>query len=176
MNVLTRTRQLTLLSVLSVALLAGCTTTVTVVSDPEGAVITNRAGTVSYGYAPVEVPFDKKALEATIDPTDPQQCAKIQGFTAKWLSGASAQTETPLYICDLKFGKKIYLKRPGSVPAGRSGFTLGTGTRTGSCTRSHSRKRALRDVLKYASILLLDALENENALKEIQGVLLSLDD
>ena len=108
MNVLTRTRQLTLL--------AGCTTTVTVVSDPEGAVITNRAGTVSYGYAPVEVPFDKKALEATIDPTDPQQCAKIQGFTAKWLSGASAQTETPLYICDLKFGKKIYLKRPGSVP------------------------------------------------------------
>lgn len=116
MNVLTRTRQLTLLSLLSVALLAGCTTTVTVVSDPEGAVITNRAGTVSYGYAPVEVPFDKKALEATIDPTDPQQCAKIQGFTAKWLSGASAQTETPLYICDLKFGKKIYLKRPGSVP------------------------------------------------------------
>lgn len=116
MNALSRTRQLSLLGVMLTALLAGCTTTVTVVSDPEGAMITNRAGTVKYGYAPVQVEFDKKTLEATRDPADPQGCAQLQGFTATWPSGASAQTPTPQLVCDLRFGETILLKRPENVP------------------------------------------------------------
>ena len=112
----TRLRLTAALCALGLTLLAGCTTTVTVNSDPEGAMISNRAGTIQYGYAPVDVPFDKKVLEETIDPTDPMRCAKLQGFTAEWKSGAKAQTETPLAICDLKFGEKIMLKRPKDVP------------------------------------------------------------
>ncbi len=95
--------------------LTGCTTTVTVTSDPEGAMITNRAGTVKYGYAPVEVNFDKDVLEQSIDPTDPMRCAKVQGFTARWPSGAEAHSENPLPVCDLRYGETVALKRPQGV-------------------------------------------------------------
>ncbi len=101
---------------LLIGVLAGCSTTITVTSEPEGAMITNRSGTIKYGYAPVEIKFDKKTLEASIDPTDPLRCAKLQGFTAEWKSGAKAQTATPLPICDLRYGETVELKRPENVP------------------------------------------------------------
>ena len=88
--------------------LAGCTTYVTVASDPEGAVITSADGAENYGRAPVDVPYDRDALEA--------QGGRIPGFIAEWPSGAKASTESPYVVRDLKYGAQVLLTRPKDAP------------------------------------------------------------
>lgn len=103
-------------ALLATLALTGCTTYVTVTSDPEGALITTPDGQTTYGYAPVDVEYDKSRLEATIDPTDPMRCARLPGFKATWQSGASASTDSPMPLCDLRYGGTVNLKRPKDAP------------------------------------------------------------
>ena len=70
--------------------LTGCSTYVTVVSEPEGAVITDASGSIVYGRAPLDVEYDTNELRHG---AHPGQCAQIPGFTARWPSGASASTD-----------------------------------------------------------------------------------
>lgn len=47
----------------AVLLLSGCTTYVSVASDPEGAVITSADGSETYGRAPVTIEYDRERLK-----------------------------------------------------------------------------------------------------------------
>lgn len=83
-----RSAKFTVLGVLgTVLLLSGCTTYVSVASDPEGAVITSADGSETYGRAPVTIEYDRDTLEANL--------GKVPGFVATWPSGAKAATEAP---------------------------------------------------------------------------------
>lgn len=97
----------------AVLLLSGCSTYVTVSSNPEGALITDAAGTTTYGYAPVQIEYKTSALEAT---QKPGRCATVPGFRARWQSCAEAFSAAPLDVCDLKYGASVMLERPSSVP------------------------------------------------------------
>ena len=58
-----RSAKFTVLGVLgAVLLLSGCTTYVSVASDPEGAVITSADGSETYGRAPVTIEYDRDTL------------------------------------------------------------------------------------------------------------------
>ena len=46
--------------------LTGCSTYVTVVSEPEGAVITDASGSIVYGRAPLDVEYDTNELKMCI--------------------------------------------------------------------------------------------------------------
>lgn len=89
-------------------LLAGCTTYVTVVTDPEGAAITDPTGAVAYGESPVEIAYSRSDLE--------RAGAMVPGYKATWPSGASASTASPLAVTDLRYGMTVVLKRPESAP------------------------------------------------------------
>lgn len=70
-----RSAKFTVLGVLgAVLLLSGCTTYVSVASDPEGAVITSADGSETYGRAPVTIEYDRDTLEANL--------GKVPGFVA----------------------------------------------------------------------------------------------
>ncbi len=74
-----------------VATLLGCATpgvTVTVTSTPDGAYITSGNSGVS-GIVPVTAFWDKQSLKR-----DEKGCFQLQGFTARWASGAI--TEVPV--------------------------------------------------------------------------------
>ena len=83
----------------AVLLLSGCTTYVSVASDPEGAVITSADGSETYGRAPVTIEYDRDTLEANL--------GKVPGFVATWPSGAKAATEAPYVVRDFKYGAQI---------------------------------------------------------------------
>ena len=89
-------------------LLSGCSTYVTVNSEPEGARITDVSGAINYGIAPVQIEYDTSELEG--------QRGMVPGYKATWVSGATAQTDNPFIIPDLKYGTSVLLKRPDNVP------------------------------------------------------------
>ena len=98
-----RSAKFTVLGVLgAVLLLSGCTTYVSVASDPEGAVITSADGSETYGRAPVTIEYDRDTLEANL--------GKVPGFVATWPSGAKAATEAPYVVRDFKYGAQIELQ------------------------------------------------------------------
>lgn len=104
-----RSAKFTVLGVLgAVLLLSGCTTYVSVASDPEGAVITSADGSETYGRAPVTIEYDRDTLEANL--------GKVPGFVATWPSGAKAATEAPYVVRDFKYGAQIELQRPADAP------------------------------------------------------------
>ncbi len=73
------------------ATLVGCGTpgiTVTVTSSPDGAYVTSGNAAVS-GIVPVAVFWEKQSLKR-----DEKGCFQLQGFTARWASGAV--TEVPV--------------------------------------------------------------------------------
>ena len=47
----------TLLSLTALLLLSGCSTYVTVVTEPEGAMISDLSGSQLYGYSPVQIEY-----------------------------------------------------------------------------------------------------------------------
>lgn len=98
--------------------LTGCSTYVTVVSEPEGAVITDASGSIVYGRAPLDVEYDTNELRHG---AHPGQCAQIPGFTARWPSGASASTDAALPLCDLRHGMTVRINRPKSATRPRAG-------------------------------------------------------
>ena len=104
-----RSAKFTVLGILgTVLLLSGCTTYVSVASDPEGAVITSADGSETYGRAPVTIEYDRDTLEANL--------GKVPGFVATWPSGAKAATEAPYVVRDFKYGAQIELQRPTDAP------------------------------------------------------------
>ena len=104
----------TLSAALLLPLLFGCTTYVTVTSDPEGALITDAGSGAAYGYAPVDVEYDRSRLEAE---ETPGRCASVPGFIARWPSGAEARSASPVEVCDLRFGTEVRLVRPADAPS-----------------------------------------------------------
>ena len=92
----------------AVLLLSGCTTYVSVASDPEGAVITSADGSETYGRAPVTIEYDRDTLEANL--------GKVPGFVATWPSGAKAATAAG---CTAHFSARafgIFLKAVHGTP------------------------------------------------------------
>ena len=106
-------RAVVLSAILASAVLTGCSTYVSVVSEPEGALITDSTGSVVYGYAPLDVEFDTDNLRKG---AHPGECARIPGFAAKWPSGAAASSASPLPVCDLRHGMTVTIPRPESAP------------------------------------------------------------
>lgn len=88
--------------------LTGCTTYVTVLSEPEGAMISDASGSKLYGYAPVQIEYDTDTLR--------NQGNIIPGYVATWPSGAKAETEDPFYIPSLRDGCTVKLTRPDDAP------------------------------------------------------------
>ncbi len=101
------------LAVVFTAFLTGCSTYVTVVSDPEGALITDASGSIVYGRAPLDVEYDTDELKQR---AHPGQCPQIPGFTARWPSGAIASSASPLPVCDLRRGLTVRIPRPQAAP------------------------------------------------------------
>ena len=98
----------TLLSLTALLLLSGCSTYVTVVTEPEGAMISDLSGSQLYGYSPVQIEYDTDLLR--------NQGGLVPGYRATWQSGATAQTESPFYISDLQYGATVKLVRPEGAP------------------------------------------------------------
>jgi hypothetical protein len=75
----------------------GCSAnpTLTIVSQPEGAFITEKDTGNSYGLAPVTIFYDGNALSNFKTPED---CYLVKGFSAKWASGATSEIN-PIKLC-----------------------------------------------------------------------------
>ena len=116
--------------------LTGCSTYVTVVSEPEGAVITDASGSIVYGRAPLDVEYDTNELRHG---AHPGQCAQIPGFTARWPSGASASTDAALPLCDLRHGRENQPSQVRTRP--RAGPPVGARARPEACARRRNRTR-----------------------------------
>lgn len=94
--------------------LGGCTTYVTVESNPEGATITDLRDNRVFGTAPVSIPYKTKELRAM---RKDEGSAKIPGFMATWPSGAKAQSKSPIVLDDLYDNKTvIMIERPEKAP------------------------------------------------------------
>ena len=116
-----------LLSLSALLLLSGCSTYVTVVTEPEGAMISDPTGSQLYGYSPVEIEYDTDLLR--------NQGGLVPGYRATWQSGATAQTESPFYINDLQYGATV--RSAGT----RKGPRLRIEARSGACPPGRSRAR-----------------------------------
>ncbi|MGN1149200.1 MAG: hypothetical protein ACI4SY_00655 [Sutterella sp.] len=103
----------TLTAVLILPLLFGCSTYITVTSDPEGALISDAESGATYGYAPLDVEYDRSRLESG---QTPGRCASVPGFVATWPSGAKAHSASPFEVCDLRYGTEVSLIRPADAP------------------------------------------------------------
>ena len=112
-----------LLSLSALLLLSGCSTYVTVVTEPEGAMISDPTGSQLYGYSPVEIEYDTDLLR--------NQGGLVPGYRATWQSGATAQTESPFYINDLQYGATVKLPTSTWTTAGAGG-PVGDGVRAGA--------------------------------------------
>ena len=93
--------------------LTGCTTYVTVESNPEGATISDLSGAHVYGYAPIKVAVDPDTMK---DADIPGVCPKTEGFMAKWPSGATVSTPDYIKVCDTTVGTSVLLERPEGAP------------------------------------------------------------
>lgn len=97
-----------MLGVVGALLLAGCSTYVTVQSNPEGAEISSLDGQTVYGRAPVQLTVDRDTLK--------KQNNTLDGFKATWVSGATAQTAPRIAVTNPKEDLTIRLDRPADAP------------------------------------------------------------
>ncbi|MFC1591582.1 hypothetical protein ACFL43_03560 [Thermodesulfobacteriota bacterium] len=90
------------LLVIVAALVSGCATraALTVMSQPEGAFITEKETGNSYGTTPVVIFYDSASLP---DSKDSDGCYLVKGFDARWVSGTSASLDT-IRLCGKKTG------------------------------------------------------------------------
>ena len=121
-----------LLSLSALLLLSGCSTYVTVVTEPEGAMISDPTGSQLYGYSPVKIEYDTDLLR--------NQGGLVPGYRATWQSGATAQTESPFYINDLQYGATVKLVRPEGAPGLEKDLDFAL-KRSGACPPGRSRAR-----------------------------------
>ena len=73
--------------------LTGCSTYVTVVSEPEGAVITDASGSIVYGRAPLDVEYDTNELRHGAHPDS------VRRFPALRQGGRAAPPPRPTQRC-----------------------------------------------------------------------------
>jgi hypothetical protein len=99
---------------LIVLLLAGCATraSLTISSNPDGAYITENNGK-AFGVTPVTAYYDPATLPSLVDRDG---CFIVDGFTARWVSGATAESNK-LRLCGSKTGDyTITFTRDPSAP------------------------------------------------------------
>jgi hypothetical protein len=100
---------------LIVLLLAGCATqaTLTISSNPDGAYITESGTDAVIGLTPANWYYDPAKL---VNHMDRDGCFLVTGFTARWVSGATAELNT-LRLCGSKTGVyTITFNRDPSAP------------------------------------------------------------
>ena len=94
-----------------VAFLTGCAThsTLTVLSQPSGAYITEAGTGTAYGVTPVVISYDAKALSAHKNASG---CYLVKGMNATWVSGVTTSSEPTLRLCGSSTGTyEILLSR-----------------------------------------------------------------
>lgn len=85
----------------------------TLMSQPEGAFITEKGTGKSYGIAPVTVYYDSSML---LQHTDTDGCFLVNGFEARWVSGTTASLEL-IRLCGSNYGKfEIQFNRDTTQP------------------------------------------------------------
>ena len=100
-----------LATIAALLLAGGCASayTVNVTASPAGATISQSDGSV-VGQAPVTLNYN----------ADPQfmsgGCFRAMGLTATWTSGARAQTDSVLRLCQQGHVYNVHLERPANVP------------------------------------------------------------
>ncbi|WP_408595583.1 hypothetical protein [Limnohabitans sp.] len=79
-------------------LLSGCVSnqSLTLLSQPSGAYITELGTGKVYGVAPLVVQYDGKAMTAHKDASG---CYLVKGFEAKWVSGATSSSPPTIRLC-----------------------------------------------------------------------------
>lgn len=79
-------------------LLSGCASQahLTILSDPAGAQITEDGGGWQSGVAPIIVVYNKSALKQSRDTSG---CYLVHGFLARWPSGYTAKSGSPIRLC-----------------------------------------------------------------------------
>ena len=93
----------------------GCSTqaSLTILSQPEGAYVTEIATGRVIGVAPTSVVYDGARLFAT---KQPDGCYRVRGFEVRWVSGAKAALEM-VSICGSATGAyNITFSRPADFP------------------------------------------------------------
>jgi len=98
-----------------IAIFTGCATqaSLTVLSQPEGAYITEVETGKSFGMAPIVVVYAPAALSQH---KNPEGCYMVKGFEARWVSGA-VSTIKPIKLCGSSVGRyNISLNRDPSHP------------------------------------------------------------
>ncbi|TAL64922.1 MAG: hypothetical protein EPN79_13295 [Burkholderiaceae bacterium] len=95
--------------------LSGCATqaSLTVLSQPEGAYITEKETGRSYGVTPVTIVYDSTAL-SKFKGTD--GCYRVKGFEARWVSGATANLNLIRLCGSSTDDYKITFSRPPTYP------------------------------------------------------------
>lgn len=85
-------RLITVFLAIITVMVSGCATQahLTVMSQPEGAFITEKGTGRSYGTAPVTLFYERAVL---LNNKAPDGCYLVKGFDARWVSGASASLE-----------------------------------------------------------------------------------
>lgn len=103
-------------SLVLVATLSGCASqsTLTVVSQPAGAYITETETGKAIGTAPTVVYYDSKALTQYKDSSG---CFLVKGFNAQWVSGATATSPSLIRLCGSTSGAYTYqFSRDSNAP------------------------------------------------------------
>lgn len=93
-------------------LIGGCATQsmLTVLSQPDGAYITEQTSGKQLGMAPTRIAYDAKKLAMH---KDAQGCYLVYGFEAKWVSGARTVSQDKIKLCGSDTGNYTYtLVRP----------------------------------------------------------------
>lgn len=96
--------------------LAGCASqsSLTVISQPSGAYITETETGKAQGTAPIVVYYDSKAMSQYKDASG---CFLVKGFDARWVSGATASSPSSIRLCGSSSGAYTYqFSRDSSAP------------------------------------------------------------
>lgn len=99
-----------------ITVLSGCASqsSLTVISQPSGAYITETETGKAYGTAPIVVYYDSKAMSQYKDASG---CFLVKGFDARWVSGATAVSPSSIRLCGSSSGAYTYqFSRDTSVP------------------------------------------------------------
>lgn len=100
----------------ALAFLSGCAThaTLSVMSQPAGAYITEKVSGAALGIAPVNSYYEATTLQKF---KDGQGCYLVRGFEARWVSGARAATNESIRLCGSSTGGySITVSRDPSHP------------------------------------------------------------
>ena len=95
------------ISLALIFILSGCASqsSLTVISQPSGAYITETETGKTHGTAPIVVYYDSKAMSQYKDASG---CFLVKGFDARWVSGATATSPPSIRLCGSSSGAYTY--------------------------------------------------------------------